>query len=164
MHIEIKDNKEALVDIKKYCPGIVIALDGKRMQIEKTAYLRLTVAKMLSQAQQYLPKGMNFVIGDAWRPAFIQAKIYFWFIRTFSKRYPNWSQKQVIREIEKYVASWKGKAASGHMSGGAVDLRLINRSGRKIPMKSRKLNYQENVLSIQKRLPLYIQKKSSNFV
>lgn len=155
MQIKIEDNKEPLVDIKKYCPGIVIDIDAHRMRIEKTVYLRLTVAKMLHKAQKALPEGMNLIIGDAWRPAFIQAQIYFWFISTFSNRYPNWSRKQVIREIENFVSLWKGKGASGHMTGGAVDLRIVNRHGRKIPMKYRRLNYQENALSDQKKLPAY---------
>ena len=158
MTIKLKDNGEKLVDVKKYCAGAMIALGWRRMKREKTAYLRLTVAKMLRQAQQNLPPGMNFIINDAWRPAFAQAKIYFRFIKTFSKHYPNWSQKKVIREIEKYVAPWKGRGVSGHMTGGAIDLRLIDRSGRKIPMKSRKLSYQENALSAQKKLPSHIRK------
>src|SRR3989338_7740337 len=122
MAIKLKDNREKLVDVKKYCTGAMIALGWRRMKREKTAYLRFTVAKMLRQAQQNLPPGINFIINDAWRPAFVQAKIYFWFIKIFSKRYPNWSQKRVIREIEKYVAPWKGRAVPGNMRGGGFNL------------------------------------------
>jgi len=57
MSIQIKDNKEPLVDIKKYCPGIIIDIDRTRIKTEKTAYVRKTVARMLHQAQLYLPKG-----------------------------------------------------------------------------------------------------------
>lgn len=158
MQIKIKDNQEPLVDIKKYCPGVVVALGKKRMVVEKTAYLRKDVAEMLKKAQGCLPKGVNFIIGDAWRPAYVQTEIYFNFIRRFKKKHPKWSRQRIIQEVEKYVAPWKGSGASGHMTGGAVDLRLVDRRGHKIPMKNRRLGYQENALSIQKKLPGYIQK------
>jgi D-alanyl-D-alanine dipeptidase len=158
MRIIIKDNHEPLVDVKKYCPGVVVALDKKRMAVEKTVYLRKSVAKMLKKAQGFLPKGVNFIIGDAWRPSYIQAEIYFSFIRRFEKKYPKWSRQRIIREVEKYVAPWKGSGASGHMTGGAIDLRLVDRRGHKIPMKSRRLSYQENAFPVQKKLPGYIQR------
>lgn len=158
MPIKLRESGEPLVDVRKYCPGIKIAIDQRRLKREKTAYLRRKVAQMLRQAQRNLPRGINFVIGDAWRPAFVQTSIYFGFLRTFSKQHPRWSRKRVIREVEKYVAPWKGRGASGHMTGGAIDLRLIDSHGRKLPMKSSELGYQENALSIQKKLPAYIQR------
>jgi D-alanyl-D-alanine dipeptidase len=85
-------------------------------------------------------------------------EIHFNFVRRFGKKYPNWPHWRVIREVEKYVASWKGRIVSGHMAGGAIDLRLVDKYGRKIPMKSRKLTYQENAMPVQKKLPSYIQK------
>lgn len=158
MNIKIKENNEPLVDIKKFCPDVIIAIDKRRIKIEKTAYLRLGVAKMLRRAKKSLPKGINFIVADAWRPVYVQIAIYFWFVNKFQERYPHWPRKRVIREIEKYVAPWKGNNASGHMSGGAIDIRLVNSRGRKISMKSKKLSYQENALSIQKKLPGHIRR------
>ncbi len=158
IQIKIKDNGEPLVDLKKYCPKAIIAINKKRMAVEKAAYLRKTVAKMLNRAQKYLPNGINFIISDAWRPAYIQCKIYFKFISHFKKTRPKLNEKQIMRRVNEYVAPWKGKGASGDMSGGAIDIRLVDAKGRKIPMKSKKLNYQENSLSNQKKLPPYIQK------
>jgi len=155
--ISIKDNQEPLVDLKKACPGVVIRLGRKRIKREKTAYLRRTVADMLHEAQGYLPKGVNFVIGDAWRPQYIQEEIFKGFVKRFSKHHPKWSKQRVLQEVNKYVADSKGKWASGHMTGGAVDLRLI-KNGRKVPMKSSQLNYQENALSHQPKLPAYLRR------
>lgn len=156
--IVIKDNHEPLVDIKKYCPGIFIKINPERLKKEKVFYLRRGVAKMLHQAQKNLPRGLNFIIGDAWRPDYIQARVYFGFIERFARKNPSWNKARVIKEVEKYVADWKGIKASGHMSGAAIDLRLADKRGRKIPMKSKKLTYQENALSAQPKLPLYMQK------
>lgn len=156
--IRIKDNREPLVDIKKYCPGIKINLGKERMRFEKTAYVRKKVAEMLRTAQKNLPNGMNFIINDAWRSAYVQARIYFGFIERFKKMHPKWTERKIIKEVEEYVADWKGIASSGHMSGGAVDIRLVDKYGHKIPMKKRGLTYQQNALSDQKLLPAYIRK------
>lgn len=155
--INIKECNEPLVDIKKLCPNIKIDLGKRRMKKEKAAYLRKTVAEMIWRAEKELPKGMTFIIGDAWRPQYVQEEIMKWFIKRFSKKCPDWPRNKIVREVEKYVASPNGKYASGHMTGGAVDLRLWS-NGRKIPMKSSKLTYQENAKSFQPKLPQYIQK------
>ncbi len=155
--IKIKECNEPLVDIKKLCPNLVIDIGKQRMKKEKTAYLRKTVAEMIWRAKNELPKGMTFIIGDAWRPQYVQIEIMKWFIKRFSKKYPNWSEAKIIKEVEKYVAPSDGKYASGHMTGGAVDLRLL-KNGKKVPMKSSKLTYQENAKSFQPKLPKYIQK------
>lgn len=152
MAILINDNHEPLVDLRKYLPNVVIRIDKQRIRREKTVYLRNTVAQMLAKADSYLPKGLRFVIGDAWRPAFVQCSIYFDFVSKGKKRYPGLSYANILKEIKKYVAPWKGLGVSGHMTGGAIDLRLADRSGRKIPMRSKSLDYRENALSNQPKL------------
>ncbi len=155
--INIKECNEPLVNIRKLCPNIKINLGMRRMKKEKTAYLRKTVAEMIWRAEKELPEGITFIISDAWRPQYVQEKIMKWFTERFAIKYPNWSRNRIVKEVEKYVASSKGKYASGHLTGGAVDLRLWS-SGRKIQMKSSKLTYQENAKSFQAKLPKYIQK------
>lgn len=155
--IIIKECNEPLVDVKKVCPNVKIDLGRQRKKKEKTAYLRKTVARMIAQAEKELSPGVTFIIGDAWRPQQVQKQIKKRFIASFSRKNPSWSKKKVLREVEKYVAPANGKFASGHMTGGAVDLRLWSK-GRKLPLKSSKLTYQENARSLQPKLPKYIQK------
>jgi len=155
--IKIKECKEPLVDIKKICPDLIIDLDSRRMKKEKTVYLRKTAAEMICQAKNYLPKNMTFIIGDAWRPQSVQKEIFSKFVKRFTKKYPAWPKSKIIKEVEKYVAPFEGRYASGHMTGGAIDLRLW-KNGRKIPMKSSKLSYQENSKPFQPKLPFYIQR------
>jgi len=154
--INIKECKEPLVDLKKYCPGVIIDLELWRRKKEKTFYLRRSVAKMINKARSYLPKGITFIIGDAWRPQYVQQKIYKGFIVWVSKKNPSWSKEKVIKEVSKFVAPAQGKFVSGHMTGGAIDLSII-RNGQRLPMKSKKLTYEENALSSQSKLPKYIQ-------
>jgi D-alanyl-D-alanine dipeptidase len=154
--IKVKECHEPLVDIKKICPRIVVALGRERMKVAKAAYLRQTVAEMIRRAEKELPRGMTFIIGDAWRPQFVQEEIQRRFTEHFSKKYPRWSLARVRQEVNKFVAPARGRYVSGHMTGGAVDLRLWYR-GRKLPMKSARLTYQENAQSLQPKLPSYIQ-------
>ncbi len=135
--IKVKECGEPLVDIKKLCPDLVIA---RRIKKERRAFLRKTIVRMVCQAKSHLPRGMTFVIESAWRSQYLQEKIFQAFAKSFT-----------IKEAEKYVAPFKGKYASGHMTGGAVDLRLW-KNGRKVPMKSSKLTYQENAKSFQPKL------------
>ena len=146
------------MDIKKYCPGVKINLDDRRMRLEKTAFVRETVAKMLAQAQKHLPRGWNFVIRDAWRPRYVQVYTFYYFIKMFKAKNPNWSEGRVLEEVDKYVADWRGDKASGHMTGGAVDLRLVDKKGRRVPMRAKELTYQENALPLCDKLPAYLKK------
>lgn len=155
--IRIKECGESLADIRKFCPGLVIDLESRMMKKDRTLYLRKAVARKICQAKKYLPKGMTFIIESAWRPQHVQKRIYNDFMRSLSKKHPSWPRKRIVKEVEKYVASYRiGKYSSGHMTGGAVDLRLL-KNGRRVSMKSSKLSYQENSKSFQPKLPKYIQ-------
>jgi D-alanyl-D-alanine dipeptidase len=156
--IKILDNGEKLVDIKKYCSGVKINLDDRRMKVEKTAYVREGVAKMLAKAQKFLPRGWNFVIRDAWRSRYVQVYTYYFFIKMFKREHPTWTEKRVIEEVEKYVADWEGTRASGHMTGGAIDLRLVDKRGRRVPMRAKNLTYQENAQPLCDKLPAYLKR------
>lgn len=159
----MRGNNEPLVDVKEYLPNAIIRLGKERMRVEKTAFLRRTVAQMLKKANSNLPKEYRFVINDAWRPQYIQAAIFYDFIRKGKKRFPGLKGKTLIKEINKYVAPWRGKNISGHMTGGAIDLRLVDKHGRKIPMRVKKLSYKENALSNQEKLPQYIRNNRQIF-
>jgi D-alanyl-D-alanine dipeptidase len=154
----LKANKEILVDLRKHCPGIKIHLDGNRLKLEKTAYTRLEVARRLRAAQKLLPAGWNFLVRDAWRPPYIQCEIYFEFLRRAREKYPRASEEQLREKIAKYVARWYGEKVSGHLTGGALDLRLIDKNGRRLPMISRRLSYEENATPLQPKLAPHIQK------
>jgi len=146
---------EPLVDVRRACPGIVISLDSERRN-EKTAYVRKTVALMLKRAKKLLPRGMTFIIRDAWRPAAVQENIMRGFVAIFQRKHPSWTAARAQREAKKFVAAAKGPKASGHMTGGAIDVRLL-KNGKRVPMRSWKLSYQENAQPYQPKLPKHIQ-------
>jgi len=146
---------EPLVDVRRACPGVVIRLNKERRS-EKTAYVRKSVALMLNRAKMLLPRGMTFVIRDAWRPAEVQEKIMQDFVIMFRRKHPTWTAARACREADKFVAAAKGPKASDHMTGGAIDVRLL-KHGKLLPMRSWKLSYQENAEPYQPKLPKHLQ-------
>jgi D-alanyl-D-alanine dipeptidase len=150
--IKIVDNGEPLVKISDVCPGLIYKLDGNRI-----AYARKTVAEMLKKAKRYLPEGITFVVRDAWREKTRQEGVLKHFTKKFATENPDWDKKRIMEEVYKFAAPADGSEASGHLCGASLDLRLI-RNGRRLPMKSGKLTYQENAKSHQPKLPKYIQK------
>ena len=152
-----KDNKEPLVDIRKACPEILIGDINKRILKKYGALVRKTVAGMLNKAQKNLPKEMRLIIDSVWRPSGYQKEIFKSSVKRFSKLHPKWDRKRILREVNKYVAFWKGKYASGHMTGGAVDVRIV-KNNRKIPMSTKKLPYQEAAKTYSKKLPSYLKR------
>lgn len=154
--IKIRDNGEKLVDIRKKCPGIICDLHCVKLYNRKPQ-VRETVARMLNRAKSNLPSGMTFIIGDAYRTRKMQKRVFRKRFRKMQKQYPQWSKKRALSETKKYIMPFQGKRVSGHIFGGAVDIRLYQ-NGRKLPMRSKKLTYQENALSIQKKLAKDIQR------
>lgn len=153
----IKECGEPLVDLREACPRLIIDLDPQRLQRERSAYVRQTVAAMLYDAQRRLPHGMTFIVRDAWRPPSVQEEIYAQFIRWVARQHLGWSKQRVRREAATYVAPATGTYASGHLTGGAVDLRLWYR-GRRLPMRSAALSYRDNAQTHQPKLPPYIRR------
>lgn len=162
MQIQIIDNKEKLVDITKFIPGLKINIEKRRLKKEGGVFLRESVAKMLKNAHDSLTEDYNFVINDAWRPSEIQKGYFEHRLKYFKEKYPELTDKKAFALTSKYVAPYKGKKASGHLTGAAVDLRLL-KNGRKLPMISKKLDYKTNASSKGKKLPNYIQKNRKLF-
>ena len=153
--VRIRECGEPLVDVRKACPGVVIDLGKERMRKEQTAYLRKTVAEMVARAKTYIPKGMTFIVRDAWRTQEVQRNIFESFIERFEERNPEASREEIIRQVKTLVAPWDGPFVSDHMTGAAVDIRIIV-DGKRLPMRSWDLPYEENARSRPKKLPNYL--------
>lgn len=81
------------------------------------ALVRASVAERLVVAQKYLKeKGYGLKIWDAYRPRATQEKLW-----------------QTLQD-RSYVANPKGGVGSMHVRGTAVDVTLVDSSGREVPM------------------------------
>lgn len=154
--ISICDNNEPLVDISKVYPRLVLNKSSITFKELGHFYTRETVAKMISKAKSFLPKGITFKVNDAWRPEHIQKRFFTIYKIRFAKLHPSWSKARILAEVKKYVDPYKGNYASAHLTGGAVDITLW-KGGRRLPMESSKLSFKENARTLQPKLPSYIQ-------
>jgi len=83
--------------------------------------VRAGVYERLEHARSLLPARMTFIIKEAYRPPFHQERLYAVAKAAFASRYPGIGEDELESIVWKYVAPvW----ASGHPTGGAVDLTL----------------------------------------
>lgn len=127
--IKEKDNKEKLVDITEYIPGIKINPHHARSLKREKVLVRETVAKMLKEASGYLPEGYTLVIEDGYREKRIQEIFFKQELRRQRKKHPSWPYKKIKEEASKYVADPDSYAP--HLTGGAVDV-TIHRKGKEL--------------------------------
>src|SRR5689334_18325816 len=70
--IPTEDNGEPLVDIFEVCPQLVWAHKSPRWEFPRTGLGRVTIAHMLKQAQESLPRGLHLQIIGVFRPFEVQ--------------------------------------------------------------------------------------------
>lgn len=134
--IVVKDNGEKLVNIKTHCPDIIINIDPKSQKVQKlpigVSYSREDVAKKLNKAQKLLPKGYRLMIWSAHRELKIQKKLYQDQYLILKKENPTWKESKLAKETDKYVSPVE--IIPPHTTGGAIDLTIIDSSGKQLDM------------------------------
>ena len=116
--VTIKECGEKLVDIKIECLGI-------STKNNRSIFVRKTIAEMLSKAQAILPKTYDFFVLEGWRSKERQEAFHKTYTKLFHDKHPDWSDSKIGKEVKKFVHPYKGKWASGHMTGAAVDVFLM---------------------------------------
>lgn len=114
--------REPLVDIRTYCPGLLFA---ERL----CPFLRRRVADMLNQAHASLPAGFHFRIGTALRTYSMQKGGWDRYHERMREEHPTWPLSALRRATNKYFAPYDQKAPPGHCTGGAVDVVLVDSNG-----------------------------------
>lgn len=121
--------REPLVDIRAYCPEVVIA--------ERCCpYLRQRVAEMLNQAQASLPTGYRLQAHSALRTLYRQKQGWDTYFEKVKEEHPNWPLSALRRATNRYFAPYDQKAPPGHCTGGAVDVALLDADGVELDVNS----------------------------
>jgi D-alanyl-D-alanine dipeptidase len=136
--IAIRENGEPLVDLRAASPGVLVQPLSSH---KKTLHARTSVAQRLNTAQEFLQEhapGHQIIVVDAWRSMSQQV---FWHNLArvvFRVRHPLWSAGMVREIANKYVAAPNGIAPPPHSTGGAIDVRLRDATGKTVCMGPRK--------------------------
>ncbi len=137
----LNETDENFVDIFKFSNGLIkVNMQYAKAGISSaipTAYVRETVAKKLLEALKLLPENYTFEILDAWRPYEVQLSLF----NSYRERIiPSLPLTATEEEITKKVCEFvsypdKSKAISYvHASGGAVDIRILDATGKPLDM------------------------------
>lgn len=105
---------------------------------EKSCLMRREVAEMLYHAAKRLPAGYRFRIWDAWRPFALQQELYETYsmniIRDFGLDQVSESERDAV--IRGFVSEpvEDRETPPVHTTGGAVDLTILDASGKELDM------------------------------
>ena len=108
---------------------------------EQRCLVRSEVYERLLYAHRFIPKNYKFLIFDAWRPFELQKELYYKYSYEISHRFCfeecNDEQKRSL--INKYVSFpiENRLLPPVHTTGGAVDLSVIDSTGRELDMGCR---------------------------
>ncbi len=127
--VRILENHEPLVDIREWCPEVVV--------VEKARpYLRRTVAYMLNSVPRALPCGVRLRVSTALRTIDDQRRHWDTYYSKMREEHPQWPEAAVCRATNRYFAPTDQFAPPGHCTGGAVDVQLLGADGEPLDMSA----------------------------
>ncbi len=130
--VKIVENGEPLVDYLDLCPELVKAKPFFEYRYETV--VRESVARMLCAASKALANGYQFGVLEGWRPHHIQRRMYLRSWNRFKGMHPDWSDVQLKRVVNRYVAPMNDRVPPPHSTGGAVDLFLLDSDANELNM------------------------------
>jgi D-alanyl-D-alanine dipeptidase len=126
--IPVRENGDVFVDLLKDYPQL--KFDQTRTHVQKVSekihFVRQSVAERLVQAQSLLPKNLQFLIKECYRPLEVQRNFWNQYWSKIHSQHSEWSEAEVSAECSKFIAPLE---VAPHSTGGAVDLVLTNAQG-----------------------------------
>jgi len=120
--VRIVDAGEPLVDLREFCPTVVL-LPGC------LPVLRETVASLVNGVQERLPKGHTLTIGTGMRTIAMQREIREGFTKEMTEKHPEWSRATLARMLNRMVAPVNDVSPAPHTTGGALDVGINGPDG-----------------------------------
>jgi D-alanyl-D-alanine dipeptidase len=118
------DDGERLVDLRDV---VGLRLDRRLADPRGAfAHLRRGVVRRLLAAQDALPKGLELLVVEGYRPPVLQRRYFDDYAAELGLAHPDWEQSQRHVEASKFVSP---PEVAPHGTGGAVDLTLCTTSG-----------------------------------
>lgn len=140
MQIPVIDNGEKLVSITKRCPEIVVEISPiGELNANREPMLRKTVANMLTRAQTSLPDGYRLKIWEVHRPIEKQEFMREKYLEQLIATNPEKPKDELERERDMYVA--RPDIIPPHLTGGAVDLTIIEPDQKEMNMGTNYLDF-----------------------
>jgi len=137
--VEIKENGEPLVLLNNYAPDHITVLQQYYLQGLSNSinecFCREGLATRLLTAAKAMPAGYKLLIWDAWRPIEVQNEL-FEIYKGKLEQDTELTGEALINEAQKYISlpSTDQTKPSPHLTGGAIDLTMIDANGQRLDM------------------------------
>lgn len=137
--IDIVNSDESLISLNLIPEKIIVRSQYFIQDIQGAlpeCYIRESVYDKLLEAVDYLPTGFKFLIYDAWRPKSVQYDLFNRLKKEIKNDNQNLNEKELDNLVQEYVAlpSDNKKSPSPHLTGGAIDLTIIDQDGKQLEM------------------------------
>jgi D-alanyl-D-alanine dipeptidase len=119
---------EPLVNLRDVCAGLEIKACP--------TFARESVARMLNAAQAALPPGRRLRVSTALRTPEQQSQGYWKHYEALAEKHPEWPRSILRREANKFWHPPDTAAVPGHVTGGAVDVTLLDEQSEPLDMTS----------------------------
>jgi len=133
LKIKVKDCKESLEKLSES----EFVLDPRYFDMghsnSNDIYLRKGVVNKLREINKSIYP-LQLKIWDGYRSREVQESIYLDYYNKLEKEYKNWNNEKIIIEVEKFVAPYKKPFIPNHLTGGSVDLTLVDKNNEELEM------------------------------
>jgi len=137
--IAIEDSGEELVPLSLMPERILVRPQYYIQKIKGAlpeCYIREGVYNRLVKVASNLPVGYKLLIFDAWRPVEVQISLFNKYYQELKEDMPYKSKEELINLTKRFVAlpSNDPDFTSPHITGGAVDLTIVDDKGKMLSM------------------------------
>jgi D-alanyl-D-alanine dipeptidase len=133
LEIPIAECGEPLVDLREVDGVGVDPRDAERNPL--WSHVREGVAERLVRASALLGGSARPVVVEGYRPPELQRRYFERRLRRVAARRPGWSRERLSREASRFVAP--PDIAPPHVTGGAIDLVLVDAAGAELDLGTR---------------------------
>lgn len=132
--ISIVECEEPLVDLARYDFLLEPVYFKQGLALDDKMMIRESVAEKLLTARQSLPGEYNFKIWDAYRTIEVQKKLFDSFTGQLRSEHSGWTEDKIREHASCFVCSPDARFIPGHLTGGALDLTLVDKEGNELVM------------------------------
>ncbi|MEU8660247.1 M15 family metallopeptidase [Actinoplanes philippinensis] len=133
--VPVRDDGDPLVDLAGYPFALEPVYHRDGLAPTGDMFLRQGVADRLAELQRRWQGRYIFKIFDAYRPRSVQHAIYAGYEERLRREHPEWDEDRLGDETQRFVTRAADPSRiPPHATGGAVDLTLVDESGRELDM------------------------------